>query len=134
MTVMSEAKSKTVLVVDDSATVRSALKRILHKTGMEVAEAANGKQGLEVLDRLARKGHVPVLIISDLNMPVMDGLSFIRRVKKTHLRFVPILVLSSENPEKFRQVCIKTGAAGWLSKPPQPEMVIKTVRKFTRSL
>jgi two-component system chemotaxis response regulator CheY len=74
------------------------------------------------------------MIISDVNMPVMDGIEFITNVKQTSFRFLPILVLTTEREDSMKIKGKKAGASGWLVKPFKPETLLQVVRKFTRSL
>lgn len=126
--------SKVILIVDDSATLRMSVEMTLKPAGYEVAHAINGQEGLEVLNRLAAKAQTPAMIISDVNMPVMDGITFIREVKKTPFKYLPILVLTTEREDSKKLEGKNAGAAGWLVKPFKPETLLTVVRKFTRSL
>ena len=72
------------------------------------------------------------MILSDINMPVMDGLTFIRNVKKTSCKFIPILVLTTESQASKKAEGKAAGAAGWLVKPFQPEQLVAVVKKFIR--
>lgn len=126
--------SKTILVVDDSATLRMSVEMTLKPAGFDVAQAINGQEGLDVLQKLAAQSQTPVMIISDVNMPVMDGISFIREVKKTPFKYIPILVLTTEREDSKKLEGKQAGAAGWLVKPFKPETLLTVVRKFTRSL
>lgn len=72
------------------------------------------------------------MIISDVNMPVMNGIEFLKSVKKTPDRFIPAIVLTTEREERLKQQGREAGAAGWLVKPFQPSVLVKVVRKFVR--
>ncbi len=126
--------SKLILIVDDSATLRMSVEMTLKPAGYEVAQAINGREGLEALNKLAAKAQTPAMIISDVNMPVMDGITFIREVKKTAFKYVPILVLTTEREDSKKLEGKSAGAAGWLVKPFKPETLLTVVRKFTRTL
>lgn len=126
--------SKRILVVDDSATLRMSVDMTLSQAGYEVVHARNGQEGLDQLQEMQDKKAVPDMIISDINMPVMDGISFITEVKKTPLRYLPILVLTTEREDSKKMEGKKAGAAGWLLKPFKPETLLAVVRKFTRTL
>lgn len=126
--------NKLVLVVDDSATLRMSVEMTLKSAGFEVAHAENGQEGLDKLQELEAAQKLPVMIISDINMPVMNGISFIHEVKKTPLRYLPILVLTTEREDSKKLEGKKAGASGWLVKPFKPETLLAVVRKFTRSL
>ena len=91
--------AKTVLIVDDSASMRQMLSLTLRGAGFEVLEGANGEEGIQRLAG-ARNGKVD-LIITDVNMPVMDGLTFTRRLRSQGpARFTPILILTTESHEQ----------------------------------
>ena len=126
--------SKLVLLVDDSATLRMSVEMTLKGAGYEVAQAQNGQEGLKMLEQLQGQGRSLDMIISDINMPVMDGISFIKEVKKTSFRYLPILVLTTEREDSKKLEGKQAGAAGWLVKPFKPETLVSVVRKFTRSL
>jgi two-component system chemotaxis response regulator CheY len=72
------------------------------------------------------------MIISDINMPVMDGITFIKEVKKTPFRFLPILVLTTEAQEDMKLKGKQAGASGWLVKPFKPEQLVYVTKKFMR--
>ncbi|MFH1032965.1 MAG: response regulator [Pseudomonadota bacterium] len=126
--------SKLVLLVDDSATLRMSVEMTLKGAGYDVAQAQNGQEGLNMLQQLQSQGRTLDMIISDINMPVMDGITFIKEVKKTSFRYLPILVLTTEREDSKKLEGKKAGAAGWLVKPFKPETLVSVVRKFTRSL
>lgn len=125
---------KTILVVDDSATLRMAVEMTLGQAGHEVIQAINGKEGLRKLQEMGQRGVAPDLIISDINMPQMDGITFISEVKKTEFRYLPIIVLTSEREDDMKMKGKKAGASGWLVKPFKPDTLLAVVKKFTRSL
>lgn len=126
--------SKLVLLVDDSATLRMSVEMTLKGAGYQVAQAQHGQEGLKRLEELHSQGQSVDMIISDINMPVMDGITFITEVKKTPFRYIPILVLTTEREDSKKLEGKKAGAAGWLVKPFKPETLVTVVRKFTRSL
>jgi two-component system chemotaxis response regulator CheY len=116
--------SKTILIVDDSATMLMSLKAALELHKFKVETASNGK---EALDKI-KSGLKPDLIITDLNMPVMDGLEFIKNVRPL-LKFVPILILTTESEAKKREEAKKLGATGWLVKPVSGTDLINVIKK-----
>ncbi len=126
--------SKLIVIVDDSATLRMSVEMTLKGAGFEVAQAQNGKEGLDLLQRLAAANRQPAMIISDVNMPVMDGISFIKEVKQTPFRYLPILVLTTEREDSKKMEGKRAGASGWLVKPFKPETLLAVVNKFTRSI
>lgn len=121
-----------ILVVDDSPVLRASLRFALSSAGVEVVEAGDGVAGLEVLKGMAEQAQKPAMIITDVNMPRMDGLTFVREVKKTSFKFVPILVLTTESQADKKAEGKLAGASGWLVKPFSPEQVLEVVRKFVR--
>ena len=114
------------MLVDDSATMLMSLKTILSKAGFAVETAADGREGL---DKVVR-GVKPHLIISDVNMPRLDGISFVREVRKAPgMRFVPILMLTTESEQTKRAEGKAAGATGWLVKPVKPEDLLAVIRQ-----
>ena len=105
--------SMTILTVDDSRTMRDMLKVALTEAGYRVVQAVDGMHGLEVLAQEA-----PRVIITDINMPKLDGFGFIERVRENQ-RFlgVPILVLTTESSPEKKNVARRAGATGWIVKP-----------------
>ena len=116
----------TVMLVDDSATMLMSLKTILTKSGFTVQTAADGREGLEKV----QKGLKPNLIISDVNMPRLDGIGFVREVRKAPgMRFTPILMLTTESEQSKRAEGKAAGATGWLVKPVKPEDLLAVIRQ-----
>lgn len=116
---------KKVLTVDDSRTMRDMVSFTLKGAGYDVVEAGDGQQALTVI--AANKVD---LVITDLNMPVMDGLTLIRRLRATPAhRTLPILMLTTESDEKKKTEGRTAGATGWIVKPFNPEKLISVVQK-----
>lgn len=116
----------TVMLVDDSATMLMSLKTILTKAGYAVETAGHGQ---EALDKLSA-GLRPNLIISDVNMPHMDGISFTREARKSAgLRFTPILMLTTESEQSKRTEAKTAGATGWLVKPVAPDQLLGVIKQ-----
>jgi len=113
--------AKTIMIIDDSATMRMSLKASLELSGFKVDTADDGKQALNKL----KDGIKPDLIITDINMPNMGGLEFIKTVRALpSFRFTPILALTTESQQAKRDEAKKSGATGWLVKPvPGPELI-----------
>ncbi len=119
---------KTILIVDDSSSMRQLISFSLKDAGFEIVSAANGA---EALDRIA--GRKIDMVITDLNMPEMDGISFIRRLREMKdFRFVPIVMLTTEAQEAKKQDGRSAGASGWIVKPFSPEKLLEVVRKFVK--
>ncbi len=124
---------KMILVVDDSAVLRASVKFALTSAGFEVVEAKDGKDGLAVLESLEGEENRPSMIISDVNMPIMDGITFIKEVKKTQWKYLPILVLTTESQQSMKMEGKKAGASGWLVKPFKEDQLIDLIKKFVRN-
>ncbi len=117
--------AKRIMTVDDSPTVRQMLRLTLEDAGYEVVEAVNGADALRKLD----EGEKIDMLITDLNMPNMDGIELIRSVRKdTARRFMPIIMLTTETQESKRQEGKAAGASGWLVKPFKAQQVLGIVR------
>jgi two-component system, chemotaxis family, chemotaxis protein CheY len=117
--------SKRILAVDDSKTMRDMVSFTLKKAGFDVAEAEDGKAALNVLTSAKFD-----LIITDLNMPNMDGITLIKNVRSgSQHRAVPILILTTESDGTKKADGKAAGATGWLVKPFNPEQLIATVNR-----
>lgn len=120
--------SKTFLVVDDSASMRQLVAFTIKDAGYEVLLAENGRDALE------KMSHTKVdMVITDLNMPEMDGITFIRELRgKADYKFVPIVMLTTESQEAKKQEGRAAGASGWIVKPFSPSQLMDVVRKFVK--
>jgi two-component system chemotaxis response regulator CheY len=119
---------KKILTVDDSASMRAMVVFTLRGEGYEVAEAVNGKEGLD-----KAKADNFDLIISDVNMPIMNGIEFVTNVRKEEkYRFTPILMLTTESGNDLKQQGKSAGATGWIVKPFDPQKLIAVVKKVLR--
>jgi len=117
--------AKCVLVVDDSETVRQVLQLTLSNAGFDVIEAEDGDDALE---KLVSSPAVDMLI-TDLNMPNMDGLELIRKIRDDGKhRFTPIVMLTTESSEEKKRAGREAGASGWIVKPFKPEQLLKVVK------
>ena len=117
--------TRTVLVVDDSVTIRQMLSFTLKEAGFAVVEAGDGQEALE---RLA--GQRIDLIITDLNMPRLDGIGFIRALRgRPASKHTPVLMLTTESQESKRQEGRSAGATGWIVKPFQPDKLLRVIGK-----
>ncbi|WDL81686.1 response regulator [Aeromonas bestiarum] len=118
--------AKTVLIVDDSATIRQVVGMTLKGAGYEVMEACDGKDALRKLD-----GKKINLIISDVNMPNMDGISFVKEAKKlASYKFTPVIMLTTESQDCKKQEGQAAGAKAWVVKPFQPDQMLAAVAKL----
>ena len=120
---------KLILFVDDSPTMRSSVSFCLRNAGYRVTEAEDGQDGLVKLQSIKDEGESVALIITDINMPKMDGIAFILKVKEAEFKFVPILVLTTEAEKSMIEKGRAAGASGWLLKPFQPEQLLWAVKK-----
>jgi two-component system chemotaxis response regulator CheY len=114
----------TIFIVDDSATMVMSLKATLEIAGFKVETAADGEQALTRI----KSGFKPDLMITDINMPKMDGITLIREVRKV-LRFTPILTLTTESQQAKRDEAKKLGASGWMVKPVGGADLVKVIRQ-----
>jgi len=119
-----------ILFVDDSPTMRASVTFCLRNAGYLVTEAENGLDGLAKLQQMEAASQLPALIITDVNMPEMDGLAFITQVKQSPFRFVPVLVLTTEGEHAMKERGRAAGASGWLLKPFQPEKLLWAIKKL----
>jgi two-component system chemotaxis response regulator CheY len=119
----------TILTVDDSPSIRQMIKVVLEPAGHTVIEAGDGAQGLE-----QAKGRRMDLVITDLNMPVMNGLELIRALRKLPaLTGMPIVFLTTESNDTIKQEAKGAGATGWITKPFKPDQLLAVVSKLVRS-
>lgn len=120
---MSEIQT---LIVDDSSVMRKIVERALRQAGlsaMKVHEAGNGLEGLEVLRAVSID-----LVLSDINMPSMDGLEFLRQIRAQKLApGVPVVMITTESSEEHVKQAIASGARGYIRKPFTPEQVKERV-------
>ncbi len=120
--------AKTVLIVDDSTSMRQLVSFTLKDAGYEIVEAVNGRDALNKLN-----GKKIEMVITDLNMPEMDGIELIRQLRNNSgFRFTPIVMLTTESQESKKQEGKRAGASGWIVKPFTPEQLIAVVKKFVR--
>jgi len=116
---------KTILAVDDSASMREMVKFTLSEAGYEVLEAADGVEALE----LANKQLVDA-VIADVHMPNMDGVSLVGELRSLKgYKFVPILMLTTDSNTDLKKQAAANGATGWLVKPFSPDRLLATVKR-----
>jgi len=114
-----------VLAVDDSQTIRDMVTMALNGAGFKTTTANDGVHGLEVLSDME-----PDVIITDINMPRMDGFGFIDGVrKKSKYKGIPILVLTTENSNEMKLRAREAGATGWIVKPFEPQQLVNALHK-----
>ena len=118
--------AKTILVVDDSASLRQVVSLTLKRAGYEVMEAGDGREALGKLD-----GTRVNLIVSDVNMPNMDGISMVREIRKDPTnRFTPIIMLTTESQDDMKQKGKEAGVKAWMVKPFKPDQMLNAVSKI----
>lgn len=118
--------AKTIMIVDDSSSVRQVIGITLRGAGYEVLEGCDGKDALTKLD--GRKVH---LIISDVNMPNMDGITFVKQVKQlANYKFTPVIMLTTESAEEKKREGQAAGARAWVVKPFKPDVLLNAVQKL----
>lgn len=118
--------AKTILVVDDSASVRTVVSTALKGAGYNVIQASDGKDALSKMT-----GDKIHMIISDVNMPNMDGIEFVKEVKKlANYKFTPICMLTTESEASKMQEGKAAGAKAWIVKPFQPPKLLAAVEKL----
>ena len=118
----------SILVVDDSASLRNMVAFTLKQEGYQVVEAGNGQEGLT-----KARGARFDLVLTDVNMPIMDGITLCAELRKLPaFKFTPILVLTTESSPEMKQRGKTAGATGWLVKPFNPEKLLSTIKRVVR--
>ncbi len=119
--------AKTILIVDDSSSLRTVVRIALTRAGYDVLEAGDGVEGLKQLDKAA-KVH---LIVSDVNMPNMDGITFVTQMKAhAKHRFTPVVMLTTEGEDDMKNRGRLAGAKAWMVKPFNPPQLLDAVSKL----
>jgi two-component system chemotaxis response regulator CheY len=120
--------AKTVLVVDDSVSMRQMVSFTMKEAGFDVIEGGNGQEAISRVE-----GKSVNLVITDLNMPVMDGMTLIRQLRtKNEFKFTPILMLTTESQQEKKMEGKAAGATGWIVKPFNPDQLLQVVQKVVR--
>jgi two-component system chemotaxis response regulator CheY len=118
---------KPILVVDDSPTMLMSISRILTKVGFTVESCANGQLAIDKI----KGGFNPAIILTDLNMPVLDGFGFIKQARQLPAtRFTPIVVLTTESATQKKDTARSAGATGWLTKPAEPHELLAILKQL----
>jgi two-component system chemotaxis response regulator CheY len=119
--------AKTIMVVDDSISIRQVVSLALKQAGYDVIEGVDGRDALAKLT-----GQKVNLIISDVNMPNMDGITFVRELKtRPAYKFTPVLMLTTESQEDKKEQGKAAGAKAWMVKPFKPDALLAAVQKLT---
>ncbi len=120
--------AKTILTVDDSASVRQMVTFTLKGAGYNVLEAVDGEDGLVKLNSAAVD-----MVITDLNMPKLDGLGFIKKIRANpKCKFIPVIMLTTESQAEKKQAGKAAGATGWIVKPFKPDQLLGVIKKVLR--
>ena len=114
----------TILTVDDSKSIRQMVSFTLQRAGYEVLEAEDGQDALNKLTPDVK------LVLSDLNMPVLDGIGLIKAIRaNAATKFLPVIMLTTESQDGVKQAGRAAGATGWIVKPFKPEQLIAVIKK-----
>jgi two-component system chemotaxis response regulator CheY len=117
--------TKTIMTVDDSASVRLMVNFTLKDLGYEIIEAENGNDALKKLQ--TKQIH---MLITDINMPEMDGISLVRKVRANpDYKFIPIILLTTESQIEKKNEGKQAGATGWIVKPFKPDQLVAVVKR-----
>ncbi len=120
---------KYIMIVDDSPTIRTSVEYTIKDEGYAIEQAENGADALEKIENLHERGDEIALCIVDVNMPVMDGITFVKEFR-TMDRFTPILILTTESEEDKIKAGKEAGASGWIVKPFRPEGLVEVLKKL----
>lgn len=122
---------KYIMAIDDSATIRTSIAFVLKETGLPIEQAENGSDALKKIQDIRQSGGDVLLYITDVNMPVMDGLSFVKELRKSD-KFTPVLMLTTESENSMIKAGKEAGASGWIIKPFKADQLLNTVKKLIR--
>jgi two-component system, chemotaxis family, chemotaxis protein CheY len=118
-------KTIRIMTVDDSASMRQMVSFTLKGAGYDVVEATDGRDALEKMER-----HSIHMLITDINMPNLDGIGLVRKVRSHAVyRFIPIILLTTESQDSRKQEGKTAGATGWIVKPFKPDQLLNVVKK-----
>jgi len=123
--------SKYIMVIDDSPTIRVSVEMALKQLGHPIRQAENGQDALEKINEIKKGGEEIALCLSDINMPIMNGIEFITEFRKVD-KFTPVVVLTTEAEKDIIQKGKEAGASGWIIKPFQAEDLINVVKMFVK--
>lgn len=119
----------SILAVDDSRTIRDMIKLTLQGSGYDTMLAEDGQDGLDVLGAAIADNTLPNAIITDINMPRLDGIGFIKAVRQIEAtRMIPIIVLSTESSDGLKRQARAAGATGWIVKPFDPVKLVNALQ------
>ena len=119
--------TKTILTIDDSASIRQMVAMTLSAAGLDVIEAVNGQDGYD--KATTNTVHA---VITDLNMPVLNGIEFIRKYRQHPAsKGIPIILLTTESDEELKRQAKEAGATGWIVKPFKQDQLLAVIKKVT---
>jgi len=119
--------SKTILTIDDSASIRQMVTMTLMSAGLDVIEAADGAEGYD-----KATSNVVHAVLTDLNMPVLNGIEFIRKYRQhPSSKGIPIILLTTESDEELKRQAKEAGATGWIVKPFKQDQLLAIIKKVT---
>jgi len=119
--------TKTILTIDDSASIRQMVSMTLQSVGLDVVEAIDGADGYKKV--ISQTVHA---VITDLNMPTMNGIDFIRKYRQhPSSKGVPIILLTTESDEELKREAKEAGATGWIVKPFKQDQLLAIIKKVT---
>jgi len=123
--------NKYIMVIDDSPTIRVSVELALKQLGLMIKQAENGQDALDKISEIKSSGDEIVLCLSDINMPVLNGLEFITEFRKID-KFTPVVVLTTEAEKDIIQKGKEAGTSGWIIKPFQAEDLLNVVKRFVK--
>ena len=123
--------SKYIMVIDDSPTIRVSVELALKQLGLMIKQAENGQDALDKISEIKNSGDEIVLCLSYINMPVLNGIEFIKEFRKVD-KFTPVVVLTTEAEKDIIQKGKEAGASGWIIKPFQAEDLLNVVKRFVK--
>ena len=119
--------TKTILTIDDSASIRQMVAMTLTAAGLDVLEAGNGQEGYDVAT-----SNTVHAVLTDLNMPVLNGIEFIKKYRQhPSSKGIPIILLTTESDDELKRQAKEAGATGWIVKPFKQDQLLAIIRKVT---
>ncbi len=123
--------NRYIMVIDDSPTIRISVELALKQLGFMIKQAENGQDALDKISSIKSSGDEVVLCLSDINMPILNGIEFISEFRKDD-KFTPVIVLTTEAEKEIIQKGRDVGASGWIIKPFQVDDLISVVKRFLK--
>lgn len=120
-----------IMTIDDSPTIRTSVEFSLKSFDYNVTQAENGEDGMDKIKSIKDQGDEIALCIVDINMPKMDGITFVKEFRKID-KFTPVLILTTESEESKIKEGKEAGASGWIVKPFQTDELVSTVNRLIR--